>query len=201
MRFEAWFAIAAASSSVPPFYTKMSFGAAVLRQHIKCIAKRHDPAAGPGGRTGARPSEELTMRQFEIPALRRRIGTGFARLMALLRSVALGAAVALAGPAYAGDFHGGDHGRGGSHDRDFHGRDFHSNFDRFHAERFHHGFRRFVFPGFGVGLAFGAGYPWGGYYGYTEPIAPQYLYYCYNPPGYYPWVSQCWSSWVVVPAS
>ena len=40
-------------------------------------------------------------------------------------------------------------------------------------------------------------YPGGGYYGYG-PYAG-YRYYCSDPPGYYPYVTQCNSAWQSVP--
>jgi hypothetical protein len=64
--------------------------------------------------------------------------------------------------------------------------------------------------GLGLGLGFGLGYPydWGyyppdyGYYGYSQPYAAtQYWYYCSNPAGYYPYVTQCNTGWQTVPAS
>jgi len=35
----------------------------------------------------------------------------------------------------------------------------------------------------------------------SAPPAPQYWYYCNNPPGYYPYVAQCGSDWQRVPAN
>ena len=37
-------------------------------------------------------------------------------------------------------------------------------------------------------------------YGYAEPYASGYWYYCQNPPGYYPYVQQCRVSWQPMPA-
>ena len=54
-------------------------------------------------------------------------------------------------------------------------------------------------PGSDLGLAYGLGYPWGwgyyppydSYYGDAEPNAvAQNWYYCSNPAGYYPYVTQ-----------
>jgi hypothetical protein len=42
-------------------------------------------------------------------------------------------------------------------------------------------------------------YPNGGYYG-SGPYAG-YWYYCADPPGYYPYVTQCNTAWQTVPAS
>jgi hypothetical protein len=61
--------------------------------------------------------------------------------------------------------------------------------------------------GFGVGLGFGY-YPYGwnyspdyGYYGYSQPYSSQIWYYCSDPAGYYPYVTQCNTGWQTVPAS
>ena len=78
-------------------------------------------------------------------------------------------------------------------------------FGEFH--RFdHHGFRRglVVVPAFGAWWSGGWGwpdyyYPNGGYYG-SGPYAG-YWYYCADPPGYYPYVTQCNTAWQTVPAS
>ena len=100
-------------------------------------------------------------------------------------------------PAFR-EFHG-----GGFHDGHF--GEFHrfSEFHRFH----HHGFRRgfVVAPAFG-GWWWGGGWGWpyyyypdGAYYGYG-PYAG-YWYYCPDPPGCYPYVTQCSTGWQTVPAS
>ncbi len=132
---------------------------------------------------------------------------------AILFSVALGAA----GPAFAEPHGGGSHG-GGSHGGGFHrggfrGGGFHAG--GFHGGRFHGGFHHGyahrgygIYPGLGLGFALGAAYPWGwgyfppayGYYGYAQPYARQVWYYCSNPPGYYPYVGQCYAPWQAVPA-
>jgi hypothetical protein len=61
-----------------------------------------------------------------------------------------------------------------------------------------------------VGLGWGLGYPYDwsyyspdyGYYGYSQPYsASQYWYYCSDPAGYYPYVTQCNTGWQTVPAS
>jgi hypothetical protein len=111
---------------------------------------------------------------------------------AALFSVILGAS----GPAFAGPHGGGAQGGG------FHG-------GGFHAGRFHGGFNHGFYPGFGLGLALGSAYPWGwgyyspgyDYYGDAGPYtAAQVWYYCSNPTGYYPYVTQCYGPWQVVPA-
>jgi hypothetical protein len=118
---------------------------------------------------------------------------------ALLCATALGQPnPAYAGPhGAAGGFHGGGgfsgfHGGGfrGSHGGGFRG-------DAFHGNRFHG--NRFFFGGSFI-------YPWGyypdyGYYGYTQPYYSQTWYYCSDPTGYYPYVTQCNTGWQAVPAS
>ena len=44
-------------------------------------------------------------------------------------------------------------------------------------------------------------YPDYGYYSYGQPSAAQNWYYCSDPPGYYPDVTQCNTGWQTVPAS
>ncbi len=58
----------------------------------------------------------------------------------------------------------------------------------------------------GLGWAY-YDYPWWGsyqdydYYDYSQPYASPTWYYCSNPAGYYPYVTQCNTSWQTVPAS
>ena len=100
-------------------------------------------------------------------------------------------------------FHGGGFGfhAGGFHGGGFHGGGFHG--DRFHDGRFHDG--RFHDNRFFFGGAFG--YPGWGYYpdygygDYSQPYASQTWYYCSDPAGYYPYVTQCNVGWQTVPAS
>jgi hypothetical protein len=125
---------------------------------------------------------------------RLRIGRALAIAAALLCATAL----SQPNPAHAGGFHGGGggfHGGGGG----FHGGGggFHGGgFDGgFHGGRFHD--NRFFFGG-----AFG--FPWLGYYpyyDYGQPYASQTWYYCSDPAGYYPNVTQCDTGWQAVPAS
>ncbi len=58
------------------------------------------------------------------------------------------------------------------------------------------------------GLGFGYyGYPYGwdynypdyGYYDYSQPYSAQTWYYCWDPAGYYPYVTQCNTGWQAVP--
>jgi hypothetical protein len=113
-----------------------------------------------------------------------------------------------------GGFHGGG---GGFHGGGFHGGGFHGG--GFHAGGFHGGFHGGGFHrGFGVGFGLGGlyapygygwdySYPYDDTYGYPDygnyqqPYATQYWYYCSNPAGYYPYVSQCNTGWQTVPAS
>jgi hypothetical protein len=110
------------------------------------------------------------------------------------------------GGGFGGGFHGG--GFGGFHGGGFGG--FHGHFAGMHngfGER-HEGFRDRR-NGFIGGLGFGFyGYPYGwdyspdySYYGYSQPYSPQTWYYCWDPAGYYPYVTQCNTGWQAVPAS
>jgi len=103
------------------------------------------------------------------------------------------------GGFHGGGFHGG--GFGGFHGGGFGG--FHGRFAGMHngfGER-HEGFR----GGLGFGLY---EYPYGwdyypdySYYGYNQPYSSQTWYYCWDPAGYYPYVTQCNTGWQAVPAS
>ena len=124
------------------------------------------------------------------------------------------------GGFHGGGFHGG--GFGGFHGGGFGG--FHGHFAAMHngfgerhegfgerhegfGER-HEGFRNR--RGFFGGLGFGYyGYPYGwdynypdyGYYDNSQPYSSQTWYYCWDPAGYYPYVTQCNTGWQAVPAS
>ena len=93
-----------------------------------------------------------------------------------------------------GGFHGG--GMGGFHGGGFHQGGFHGG--GFHGDRFHD--NRFFFGG-----AFA--YPYWDYYsdygdyGYGQPYNSQTWYYCSDPGGYYPYVTQCNTAWQTVPGS
>jgi hypothetical protein len=94
-----------------------------------------------------------------------------------------------------GGFHGGGfHGAGGFHGGGFGG--FHG--DRFHGDRFRD--NRFFFGGLYAYPWWGY-YPDYGYYDYGQPYASQTWYYCSDPAGYYPYVTQCNAGWQAVPAS
>ena len=148
------------------------------------------------------------MRQSSEHKARPKNGKALAIAAALLCAAALSLpTLAHAGPhggGGGGGFHGG--GFGGFHGGGFGG--FHGRF-----AGVHHGFgvRHDRFIG-GVGLGFYGypyyGYPYGGdyypdygYYDYGQPSAPQTWYYCSDPAGYYPYVTQCNTGWQTVPAS
>ncbi len=141
---------------------------------------------------------------------------------ALARSAAALAFSAILGvsmPALAAHGGGGGGGHGGFHGGGFHGGGFHGHVAGFHGGRYyggryygghyHGGYGWGFYPGLGLGLAVGLGNPWGwgyyppayGYYGYAQPYAPSTWYYCSNPPGYYPYVGQCYGPWEPVPAT
>ena len=141
------------------------------------------------------------MKQLKEYRARPRIGRALAIAAALLCATAL----SQPNPAYAGGFHGGGggfHGEGGGfHGGGFHGGGFHG--DGFHGGGFHDG--RFHNNRFFFGGSFG--YPWWGYYpdygyyDYDQPYASQTWYYCSDPAGYYPYVTQCNVGWQTVPVS
>jgi len=151
------------------------------------------------------------MKQLNEYRARPRIGRALAIAAALLCATAL----SQPNPAYAGGFHGGGggfHGGGfgGFHGRGFHGGGFHGGFHgggfhgdgfhdgRFHAGRFHD--NRFFFGGGFVDPWWGY-YPDYGYYDYGQSYSSQTWYYCSDPAGYYPYVTQCNNGWQAVPAS
>ena len=136
------------------------------------------------------------MKQLNEYRARPRIGRALAVAAALLCATAL----SQPNPAYAGGFHGGGggfHGGGGGfHGGGFHGGGFHGG--RFPDGRFHD--NRFFFGG-------SFGFPWSGYYpdygydDYSQPYSSQTWYYCSDPAGYYPYVTQCNTGWQTVPAN
>ena len=167
------------------------------------------------------------MHQSSEPRARPRIGRALAIAAALLCATALSQPnLAYAGPhGGGGGFHGGGGGFHGGGFGGFHGGGVHGGgFGGFHGPfvGMHHGFgvrhegfgdRREDFrerhEGFRRGLGFGFfGYPYGwdyspdyGYYGYSQPYSTQIWYYCSDPAGYYPYVTQCNTGWQTVPAS
>jgi hypothetical protein len=157
------------------------------------------------------------MRQLREYTARSRIGRGLKAAAALLAVLALGAP----NLAYAAPHGGGSHGGGG-----FHGGvsragagGFHGGGGGFHAGGIrgavahggfpgsHHGFHgRNGGPVFFAPDVYGAygSYPaddYGDdYYDGEQPSASQVWYYCSDPAGYYPYVTQCSSGWQMVPA-
>jgi hypothetical protein len=148
---------------------------------------------------------ESSMRQLSEHWARPRTAKVLATAAALLCATALGQP----NPAAAGGFHGGGFGGfhgggfhatggfhgggfGGFHGGGFHGRGFRA--DRFHGNRFFFG-GAFADPWWGY-------YPdYGYYYDYSQPSSSQTWYYCSDPAGYYPYVTQCNTGWQTVPAS
>ncbi|MGC2203417.1 MAG: hypothetical protein WA633_25150 [Stellaceae bacterium] len=113
-----------------------------------------------------------------------------------------------------GGFHGGG---GGFHGGGFHG-GWHGAFAGVHNRvgnggHWYHGWHggRYGWWLAGPGLAWTYyEYPWwgyypdygyNGYYDYSQPYASQTWYYCSDPAGYYPYVTQCNTGWQAVPAS
>jgi hypothetical protein len=140
---------------------------------------------------------ESSMKQSKEYRARPRLGRTLAIAAALLCATAL----SQPNPAYAGGFHGGGggfHGGGfgGFHGGGFHGGGFHGG--RFHDGRFHD--NRFFFGG-SFAYPWWGYYPDYGYYGYSQPYSSQTWYYCSDPAGYYPYVTQCNTGWQTVPAS
>jgi hypothetical protein len=138
---------------------------------------------------------EWSMQQSSEPRARPRTG----RVLAIAAALLCATALSQPNLAYAGPHGGG--GGGGFHGGGFGG--FHGHFAGMHngfGER-HGGFRG------GVGFGF-FGYPYGwdyspdySYYGYSQPYSSQTWYYCSDPTGYYPYVTQCNTGWQAVPAS
>jgi hypothetical protein len=105
------------------------------------------------------------------------------------------------GGFHGGGFHGGGFHGGGFHGGGFHGGGFHGDQfrdHRFDGDRFHN--NRFFFGGSFADPAWGY-YPYYGYYDYSQPYSSQTWYYCSDPAGYYPYVTQCNTGWQAVPAS
>jgi len=163
------------------------------------------------------------MAQARGNGVRRKIAGTLASVVAALLFAAVPFQLAVANPARGGGggagFHGGGRGfhasggvfRGGG----FRAGGFHGG--AFHSGEFHRGGFRRGFPG-GVAVGVGGiyapylwyyGYPYYDYYGYSpdygdygypQPDAGQVWYYCSDPAGYYPDVTQCNTGWRTVPA-
>ena len=102
-----------------------------------------------------------------------------------------------------GGFHGGGGGGGGGFragdgggGRGFHG----GGVGGFHGGGFDAGFGRFHRDGF-YGGGFYGDYPSDGYSDYGQTPSSPTWYYCADPAGYYPYVTQCNTDWQSVPAS
>jgi hypothetical protein len=135
-----------------------------------------------------------------------------AKAVVSIAAALLGAAV-LCQPDRAHARGGGGHG-GGFHGDGFHGRvaAVHHGFGHVHGghwysasngRRWYHGWHggRYGWWLTGAGLAWTYyTYPWWGY-DYGQPYAGQTWYYCSDPAGYYPYVTQCNTGWQTVPAS
>ena len=162
--------------------------------------------------------------------VRRKVGkaAGFigAAVLCLATVAAPNVADAAHGGGGGGGFHGG--GFGGFHAGEFSGGGFHAQaplgagMDGAHASGFHGGAGSgtVVLRGSERGGQWHQGWrdgrygAWWGYdpylwsddglyddyYGAQQPQVSQYWYYCSNPAGYYPYVSQCSLPWQTVPA-
>ncbi len=145
-----------------------------------------------------------------------RAGRGIGRTLTCVAAAFLFAtALAVSGPAQAargggfggGGFHGGGfHGgmrsggfHGGMRSGGFHGGGFHRGMD---GGGFHGGMRGFHGGGFHAGgLVIGGLHAGRGDYGdYSLPSATPY-WYCSDPPGYYPYLTQCDTAWQTAPGS
>lgn len=132
-----------------------------------------------------------------------RAGRGIGRTLTCVAAAFLFAtALAVSGPAQAargGGFGGGFPGgmrSGGFHGGGFHrgmdGGGFHGGMSGFHGGGFHAG-------GLAIGGLHGAAGR-GDYGDYSLPSATPY-WYCSDPPGYYPYLTQCDTAWQTAPGS
>ncbi|HXO91830.1 MAG TPA: hypothetical protein VN849_13670 [Stellaceae bacterium] len=165
------------------------------------------------------------MQQLRENSARTRIGRALRSTAAAVLCIAVLSAPNLAHAAHGG---GGGHGGGGFHGGGFHGGGFHGggfhaggfHGGGFHAGAFHgggfnhglHGHVASVHNGFGDGRGGHWYHGWhNGRYGwwlwgpglawtyYNQPYASQ-SWYCSDPAGYYPYVTQCNAGWQSVPA-
>ena len=154
------------------------------------------------------------MQQLPKNSARTRIGRALRSTAAAVLCVA-----ALCEPNFAYARGGGrGHGGGGFHGGGFHGGGFHAG--GFHAGGFRRGGFHGRFASVHNGFSYGRGGHWyhgwhNGRYGWwlwgpglawtlyphSEPYAAQTWYYCSDPAGYYPYVTQCDTGWQSVPAS
>ena len=124
------------------------------------------------------------------------------------------------GGFHAGGFHGGGFRGGGFHDGGLGGfragsfqhtfAGFHDRLGHPHGGHWDHGWDNGPYGWWwgddGLGWTYYAdpswGYPDYGNYDYNQPyVASQSWYYCSNPAGYYPYVTQCNTNWQTVPGS
>ncbi len=117
------------------------------------------------------------------------------------------------GGLHGGGFHAGGFHVGGFRGGGFHAGGFHDGFAGVHrgyGGHWYHGWRNRQYGwwwGDGLGSTYYPydygwdAYPDYGYYGYTQPYTAQTWYYCSDPVGYYPYVTQCNTGWQTVPAS
>ena len=112
---------------------------------------------------------------------------------------------------HGGGFHAGAYHGGGFHGAGFHGgfAGLHNGFAGGHEGHWYDGWRggRYGWWWAAPGLSpTYHDYPWWGsypdydYYDYSQPYANQTWYYCSDPAGYYPNVTQCNTSWQSGPA-
>jgi hypothetical protein len=111
-----------------------------------------------------------------------------------------------------GGFHGGGFHPGTLHSGGFHDgvAGLHNGFGDGHGGHWYHGWHNGRYGWWTVGPGVGwtyytypgwSSYPDYGYYDYGQPYAGQTWYYCSDPAGYYPSVTQCNTDWQTVPAS
>jgi hypothetical protein len=165
------------------------------------------------------------MQRINERRVRPRLGRTLGRAAALLLfAIALCQSdLAHAGPHGGGGFHG----VGGFHGGGFHAGAFHGGFGGFHGggwrggsaglhnglgyghgSHWYHGWRGGQYGWWwGDGLG-GTYYPYGwdyspdyGYDSSGQPTTSQNWYYCSDPAGYYPYITQCNTGWQTVPAS
>lgn len=147
------------------------------------------------------------MDRFLVDRVRRRM----ARTLGFVAGALLFGSLALSGPVAAaprGGFHGGGM-HGGFAGDAFHGgiaAGMHGGFGGRggvagggHWMHGWHGGRYGWWWGDGLGWTYYP-YPAFGYDGYPEAVASQY-WYCTDPPGYYPYVTQCNMAWQTAPGS
>jgi hypothetical protein len=126
-----------------------------------------------------------------------------------LATAAVAGTLALAQPvvadAAAGGFHGGGFHGGGFHGGGFHAGGVHAG--GLHAGGIYGGFHGRGFHAGGIGgfHPYHGAHVWWGGGGLSAPYLwdwdnGQYVYYCADPQGYYPYVTQCFTGWYPVPS-